>query len=169
MKIGNIKFKAKRLDNGEWVKGDLAHSLDGGLNIFGFTRENGVDCYSGVHLIDPATVCQFTGFTDCEGKEIWEGDLLQIHIKAAIYEVVWHEKIGGFVIKVYTTDKSSPDLLGYELQTYKYKIVGNKFDKEKYVNQHINHADTSVLCKELNRRKEIGDDFLVISTEGKIG
>lgn len=40
-------------------------------------------------------------------------------------------RLGGFVIKVYTTDKSSPDLLGYELQTYKYKIVGNKFDKEK--------------------------------------
>ena len=42
-------------------------------------------------------------------------------------------------------------------------------DKEKYVNQHINLANTSVLCKELNRRKEIGNDFLVISTEGKIG
>lgn len=39
-------------------------------------------------------------------------------------------------------------------------------DKEKYVNQHINLADTSVLCEELNRRKEIGNDFLVISTEG---
>lgn len=26
MKIENIKFKAKRLDNGEWVKGDLVHS-----------------------------------------------------------------------------------------------------------------------------------------------
>jgi|GEM_PF-1736296 hypothetical protein len=40
-------------------------------------------------------------------------------------------------------------------------------DKEKYVNQHINLADTSVLCKELNRRKEIGNDFLVVATEGK--
>ena len=26
MKIEDIKFKAKRLDNGEWVKGDLVHS-----------------------------------------------------------------------------------------------------------------------------------------------
>ena len=26
MEIRNIKFKAKRLDNGEWVKGDLVHS-----------------------------------------------------------------------------------------------------------------------------------------------
>ena len=29
MKIENIKFRAKRLDNGEWVSGDLVHSLDG--------------------------------------------------------------------------------------------------------------------------------------------
>lgn len=42
-------------------------------------------------------------------------------------------------------------------------------DKEKYVNQHINLACTSVLCEELNRRKEIGNDFLVKLTEGKIG
>lgn len=41
-------------------------------------------------------------------------------------------------------------------------------DKEKYINQHINLADTSVLCKELDRRKEIGNDFLVIRTEGKL-
>lgn len=40
-------------------------------------------------------------------------------------------------------------------------------DKEKYVIQHINLADTSVLCKELNRRKDIGDDFFVVATEGK--
>lgn len=40
-------------------------------------------------------------------------------------------------------------------------------DKEEYVNQHINLADTSVLCKELNRRKDIGDDFFVVATEGK--
>lgn len=39
-------------------------------------------------------------------------------------------------------------------------------DKE-YVNQHINLADTSVLCKELNKRKDIGDDFFVVATEGK--
>ena len=38
---------------------------------------------------------------------------------------------------------------------------------DKYVNQHINLADTSVLCKELNRRKDFGDDFFVVAIEGK--
>lgn len=118
-------LKAKKSSDGKWVKGSLVNTP------FGTFIEWYEDSICNKEEVDPSTVCQFTGLTDCEGNEIWEGDLLQIHIKAAIYEVVWYEKIGGFVIKVYTTDKSSPNLLGYELQTYKYKIVGNKFDKEK--------------------------------------
>lgn len=130
MKIVNIKFKAKRLDNGEWVKGDLAHSLDGGLNIFGFTRENGVDCYSGVHLIDPETVCQFTGLKDCEGNEIWEGDIVHDSYDRLfidnLYEVVYIEEEGTFAFK--SLDKVD----NYEpfVNLFEVYVVGNKFDKE---------------------------------------
>ena len=126
-----IKFKAKRLDNGEWVKGDLAHSLDGGLNIFGFTRENGVDGYSGVHLIDPKTVCQFTGLKDCEGKEVWEGDIVHDSYDLCgidnLYEVVYIEEEGMFAFK--SLDKVD----NYEpfVNLFEVYVVGNKFDKEK--------------------------------------
>lgn len=133
MEIGNIKFKAKRLDNGEWVEGDLAHSLDGGLNIFGFTKENGIYCYSGVHLIDPKTVCQFTGLKDCEGNEVWNHDLLQSPCReeGAIYEVSWGKEDGGFIVK---ESVSGGRLLSYlcpVLTQFKFKVIGNKFDKEK--------------------------------------
>lgn len=94
MKIENIKFKAKRLDNGEWIKGYFYEENDNTYIIENRQEESKLN-RNITYQVDPATVCQFTGFTDCEGKEIWEGDLLQIHIKAAIYEVVWHEKIGG--------------------------------------------------------------------------
>lgn len=132
MKIGNIKFKAKRLDNGEWVKGDLAHSLDGGLNIFGFTRENGVDCYSGVHLIDPETVCQFTGLKDREGKEIWECDILEHTQSHARFTVMFDR--GAFFIRRNGTENT--DLYLFELSEKDsclqlFEVVGNKFDKEK--------------------------------------
>lgn len=126
-----IKFKAKRLDNGEWVKGDLAHSLDGGLNIFGFTRENGVDGYSGVHLIDPKTVCQFTGMKDCKGNEIWEGDIVNDNYDLLcidnLYEVVYIEEEGTFAFK--SLDKVD----NYEpfVNLIEVYVVGNKFDKEK--------------------------------------
>lgn len=129
MKIGNIKFKAKRLDNGEWVKGDLAHSLDGGLNIFGFTRENGVDYYSGVHLINPSTVCQFTGLKDCEGNEIWEHDLIHFVGHKPIGEVIWSEEDYAFMVAA--SENEPLYLLSEVLEIGKIERVGNKFDNEK--------------------------------------
>ena len=49
-----IKFKAKRLDNGEWVKGDLVHST----SYIGISYPS--DEFSDVpivHRVDPKTVC----------------------------------------------------------------------------------------------------------------
>lgn len=129
IKKENIKFKAKRLDNGEWVKGDLAHSLDGGLNIFGFTRENGVDGYSGVHLIDPSTVCQFTGLKDCEGNEVWEHDLIHFVGYKPTAEVIWSEDDYAFMTTSNMNLFLLSDVIG--VGNGKIKVIGNKFNKEK--------------------------------------
>lgn len=77
--------------------------------------------------LDFSTVCQFSGLNDCEGNEIWEHDLLQSSITRAIYEVVRHKNV-GFVMKDFVSGRYFPELLGYVLQTGKFKVIGNKFN-----------------------------------------
>lgn len=89
MKIENIKFKAKKTLDGKWIKGDLAHHKDSD-NVWMTDFEKRL-----TSPIDPSTICQLTGLTDCKGKEIWEHDLLQSRETRAIYEVVWDEN-GGY-------------------------------------------------------------------------
>ena len=74
MKIENIKFKAKCLDTGEWVEGDLKHSTS--YVGIGYPSSTFPDVPI-VHRVDPDTVCMFTGLTDCKGNEIWEGDIAE--------------------------------------------------------------------------------------------
>ena len=123
-----IKFKAKRLDNGEWVKGDLIHST----SYVGISYPS--DVFSDVpivHRVNPATVCQFTGLTDSKGKEIWEGDIVNDNYDLLcinnLYEVVYIEEEGTFAFK--SLDKVD----NYEpfVNLFEVYVVGNKFDKEK--------------------------------------
>ena len=123
-----IKFKAKRLDKGEWVEGSLIRSTVG-IKEKAYIVDNfsSMSDYS-VIGVDPSTVCQFTGTKDCEGKEVWEHDLLKSNTsKASTCEVVWDD--GGFVINDYVVDVMIP--LRTASRMLRMKVVGNKFDKEK--------------------------------------
>ena len=120
-----IKFKAKRLDNGEWVKGDLVHST----SYVGISYPS--DEFSDVpivHRVDPETVCQFTGLSDCVSRDIWEHDL--IHLAGFNYaaEVIWSE--GYYAFMVVCENKHSYCLHSV-IKDCKIERIGNKFDKEK--------------------------------------
>lgn len=66
-----ILFKAKRVDNGEWVEGFYSPvNLPMVGNMGHFINEKGFKAIE----IDPKTVCQFTGLTDKDDNKIFEND-----------------------------------------------------------------------------------------------
>lgn len=123
MKIENIKFKAKRLDNGEWVEGDLTKDSNG-VKIIEHT-----DKANNWIAVIPSTVCQFTGLKDSKGKEVWEGDMIKDPYLGVERTIEWNNHLCCF--NALDEINSSQHLLGAYVESLGWYVVGNKFDKEK--------------------------------------
>lgn len=124
MKIKDIKFKAKRLDNGEWIIGSFVVMKIPALSktTIGIVASEGAT----LHEIDPTTVCQFTGLIDCEVNEIFEHDLIHFVGSSYTAEVIWSE--GNYAFMVVCENKHSYWLHDV-IKLCRIERIGNKFDK----------------------------------------
>lgn len=127
MKIENIKFKAKRLDNGKWVEGYF-YAECGNTYIIENRQEESMLNRNITYEVDTDTICQFTGLKDCKGKEIFEHDLIHFVGYEPTAEVIWSEDDYAFM----TTSDMDLFLLSdvIDVGNGKIEVVGNKFDKE---------------------------------------
>lgn len=130
-----ILFKAKRIDNREWVEGCLVidHSRS---NLFEYRMQ---PVESGVLYappINPEALCQFTGICDKNGNRIWENDILMAHLDESYPEDVTYETVewgvAGWVGReTGSTDREYIDKFDLE----HYEVVGNIFDNKELLQE----------------------------------
>lgn len=127
-----IKFRGKRKDTDEWVYGDLVRNVEGAFAVvppYKMDMNNICSDYE----VSPETVGQFTGLHDTNGKEIYEGDILQYIGRGAdiVGKIYYREvtfKEGSFCIYCKDLNIHSP-MSGYITNgVLGWDVVGNIHD-----------------------------------------
>lgn len=127
MVMREIKFRGKRLDNGEWWYGSLVIINS---RYFIFSDE-------GRYEVSGATVGQYTGLTDKNGNAIYEGDVMEIpetDFNAYIVGTVEYQEDSFFI-----QSRNGGSLWGlqWSLRKHNAGILGNIHDNPELLKAKI--------------------------------
>ena len=123
-------FRAKRIDNGEWVMGNLIDSPDG-RNAIAETSAGWL-----IHEVCPSTICQCTGLKDKNGNMVFENDIMSAHLDDIFQEDITYAKViwenTGYCLR----EKGSIDINPLEEIDMEYfTVCGNVFDNPELLEE----------------------------------
>lgn len=127
-------FKAKRLDNHDWILGFLSVHKTGKY----FIRPIGGSALSSEE-VDPTTICQCAGLKDKNGKLIWENDIVRDD-NGNIYKAFWQDRYYQFSWICVKSDKlpigAKWDF--WSIRNYEIEVIGNIFDNPELLESEEN-------------------------------
>ena len=123
-------FRAKRIDNGEWIVGDLSHHKTGKVFVKPLNGSAISTCE-----VDKDTICQCTGLNDKNGKLIWENDICR-RVLLPTKRIKTNFKIAYVpykcCISAIDLDGSNITFLSdYINNQYEVEVIGNIFDNQE--------------------------------------
>jgi uncharacterized phage protein (TIGR01671 family) len=136
-----ILFRGKRLDNGEWVEGGYYKEDYTDKIYITFWNSFGLG-FMDATQVDPDTVGEYTGLLDKNGKPIFEGDIISIHIESddEVYDEVSYIdwlNCGWYYCQKGTLDS---ELEAYQSDSRMLTVIGNIHDNPELLEGENDNA-----------------------------
>ena len=134
-----ILFRAKRIDNGEWIEGYVFELHPGQYVICDrkqYDRASTLPVWEFLRYctyeIDKRTLCQYTGLKDKNGNRIWENDIVSAWSEGKYATGMVKQRIDGLYI-IYPAYQHNEfwGLCPDKNRKTNVEVIGNVFDNQE--------------------------------------